>query len=127
MNMGFSHSFFGSRMAAGSFWGYRCRFTNALRELADEVSRRMPKPGDLSPGWRIHRSGLNASRDWSLVLDEKFFCQRAISECSGAVRIVFENGFAEAGRFAQAHRARNDRIVNALTKMLANFGDDLAA
>jgi len=58
---------------------------------------------------------------------DEFTRESAISAGAGAARVVLENRFPEAGRFAQPDRARNDRIVNAPAKMLSHFVDHLPA
>src|SRR5207237_4669717 len=58
---------------------------------------------------------------------DEFTRESAISAGAGAARVVLENRFPEAGRFAQPDRARNDRIVNATAKMLSHFVDHLPA
>jgi hypothetical protein len=58
---------------------------------------------------------------------DEFICERAIRFRAAAVRIVLEDRFREARRFAQAHRARDHRLIHALAEMLPHFGHDLSA
>ena len=58
---------------------------------------------------------------------DEFAGESAVGGGADAARIVFENGFAEARRFAQADGARDDGVVNALAEMLPHFADHLLA
>src|SRR5439155_15137137 len=42
-----------------------------------------------------------------------------------SIRIIFQNRFAEARGLAQTYAARDDRLINAFTKMLPHVGDHL--
>jgi len=44
--------------------------------------------------------------------------------CACPARVVFKDRFAEAWRFTQTHRSRDDRFVNAFPEMLSHFRDD---
>src|SRR5205085_12591450 len=68
-----------------------------------------------------------ASNGCRSMSPDEFTRESAISAGAGAARVVLENRFPEAGRFAQPDRARNDRIVNATTKMLSLFVNHLSA
>src|SRR4051794_17455394 len=58
---------------------------------------------------------------------DKFLRQRPVRSRSRPAGIVLENGFAEAGRFAQTNGPRDDRFVNAFAEVSANIGDHLRA
>src|SRR5437879_12541346 len=66
-----------------------------------------------------------ASNGCRSMSPDKFTRESAISAGAGAARVVLEDRFPEAGRFAQPDRARSDRIVNAPAKMLSHFVDHL--
>src|SRR5262249_13059033 len=83
--------------------------------------------GRLYPRYSRHPRLRNASNGgWNCCLtSDEFFGQGPVGAGAGAGFVVFENGFAEAGRFAQANGARNYRGINLVAEMLAHFRHDL--
>src|ERR1700736_3666232 len=58
---------------------------------------------------------------------EKLTTQRAVGFGAASPRIVLENAFAEARRFTQSDRSRNNCFVGAFAEVGAYFGNDLSA
>jgi len=57
----------------------------------------------------------------------EFLRQCTISDCACSIRIVLEDGFAEAWRFTQTNAARDDGLVYALAKVRPHIGHHLCA
>jgi len=51
--------------------------------------------------------------------------ESAISSGGSSTRRIFQNRFAKARRFTQAHAPRDHSLINAFTKMLPHVGDHL--
>jgi len=51
--------------------------------------------------------------------------ESAISLGGSSTRRIFQNRFAKARRFTQAHAPRDHSLINAFTKMLPHVGDHL--
>lgn len=60
-----------------------------------------------------------------LLLFKELLCQGPIGGGSESIGLVFEDGFAVAGRFSQANRARHDGSEDIFGEMLLNFADNL--
>src|ERR1700736_3082208 len=58
---------------------------------------------------------------------EKLTTQRAVGFGAASPRIVLENAFAEARRFTQSDRSRNNCFEGAFAEVGAYFGNDLSA
>src|ERR1700730_5750316 len=64
---------------------------------------------------------------WRSVALDKLTGERSISLGSSSAWSVFQDRFAKAWRFAQAHAARDHSLINALAKMLAHLRHNLPA
>jgi len=58
---------------------------------------------------------------------QEFLGQRVVGFCAAAVRIVLENTFPKARRFAQPYGPRDDRLINLFAEVFTHFRDHLGA
>src|SRR5512139_298931 len=89
-------------------WGFGGSPSVATLAVAPEMSASSPRPSTF------------------LVMAEDLPCQLPVAFGAGAVRVIEHDGFPERGGFAEPDIARDDCLVNPVSKELTSFVRDLS-